>query len=119
MKVNMAELTDNEILTSPVRTFIDKMVEENFDVVAHCGLKLREKTVDTIALWKLIKCDDNKYRIVYLLLGYNIVNGGLTEEAVINSPRILEMHEILQPDDVDIVKFYIDNACNKKCNKEE
>lgn len=119
MNVNMADLKDSEILTKPVQMFIDKKIEENFDIKSHCGLRIREKTVDTVAIWNLVKCDDDKYRIVYLLLGYNVENGGLTEEAVINSPKILEMHEILQPEDVDIVKYYIDNACNKKSNKEE
>ena len=38
----------------------------------------------------------------------------MTEEAILNSPRILELHEVLQPSEVDIVKFYFHEVCKSK-----
>ena len=47
-------------------------------------------------------------------LGYNISKCEMTEEAILNSPRILELHEVLQPSEVDIVKFYFHEVCKSK-----
>ena len=117
MKVNMAKLEDWEILTSDVKRFIEKHVENEFEVKTHCGLRVGEKTIDSVAIWSLIKGLDKGYHVIYIVLEYNVSDNLATEKAVINSPRMIECHEVLQPEGTDIVKFYIDIFCSKKYRK--
>lgn len=109
--IQMTEVEDSRILTESVTKFLTKQVEKEFEDADVCVTKVRKKSIDTVDVWQLIKINDQTYHVVYILLGYNIGESEMTEEAILNSPRILELHEVLQPKEVDIVKFYFQEVC--------
>ena len=102
--IQMTKVDDSKILTQSVMKFLTKQVAKEFDNAEACVTKVRKKSIDTVDVWQLIKANDSTYHIVYILLGYNISKCEMTEEAILNSPKILELHEVLQPSEVDIVK---------------
>lgn len=112
--IQMTKVDDSKILTQSVMKFLTKQVAKEFDNAEACVTKVRKKSIDTVDVWQLIKANDSTYHIVYILLGYNISKCEMTEEAILNSPKILELHEVLQPSEVDIVKFYFHEVCKSK-----
>ena len=113
MKFNMEKFGNSQILTRKVRKLIERQVEAEIEVTRHCGARIGSKSMDTADVWTLARDEDGNYRVVYILLGYKVDNSELTEEAVINSPQILENHEVLPPAGEDIVEFYIGRVTKK------
>lgn len=112
--IQMTKVDDSKILTQSVIKLLTKQVKKEFDNAEVCVTKVRKKSIDTVNVWQLIKNNDQTYHIAYILLGYNISKCEMTEEAILNSPRILELYEVLQPSEVDIVKFYFHEVCKSK-----
>ena len=86
--IQMTKVDDSKILTQSVMKFLTKQVAKEFDNAEACVTKVRKKSIDTVDVWQLIKANDSTYHIVYILLGYNISKCEMTEEAILNSPKI-------------------------------
>lgn len=114
--LDISELNENEILTTKVRRFVQKKITSELgNNISFCGEHLRAVTSDSASIWALVKTVDNQYHILHIELQFNIKEDDINTNAIINSPRLKDFHEVVSmQEEIDTVKYYIEKICEAK-----